>query len=201
MESSNVVQNTPNREHEDIDRNANKKEGEEETTILEAPKAVPKTKKPALKSEGLQPIEQKDAQLSAGVTLPEEKTSISGQDLNEAQTEAVRSMGFASFLKVGLKQILEKFSKWLVESFDPYSASFMLSDGQRFTVTAFDAYVTLGVLIGGREIMEISKSSTDEQYHEAHAAWVKEWKIEHTTPELTHMLKFILAKKRRRREL
>jgi len=73
--------------------------------------------------------------------------------LNEAQTEAVRSMGFASFLKVDLKQIPGKFSKWLAKSFDPFSTSFMLSDGQSFTVTAFDVYVSLCVPIGGREMI------------------------------------------------
>ncbi|KAJ8420609.1 hypothetical protein Cgig2_023943 [Carnegiea gigantea] len=41
--------------------------------------------------------------------------------LNEAQAEVVRSMGFASFLKVDVKQILGKFSKWLVEIFDLYA--------------------------------------------------------------------------------
>ncbi|KAJ8445640.1 hypothetical protein Cgig2_018581 [Carnegiea gigantea] len=94
--------------------------------------------------------------------------------LNEAQTKAVISIGFASFLKVDLKQILGKFSKWLIDSFDSYSASFVLLDGQRFMVTTFDAYVTLGVPIGGREIMESSRSSTDEEYDKVHAAWVKE---------------------------
>ena len=49
--------------------------------------------------------------------------------LYEAQTEAVRSMGFASFLKVDLKQNHGKFSKWLIESFDPYTVCFRLSDG------------------------------------------------------------------------
>ncbi|KAJ8419720.1 hypothetical protein Cgig2_020781 [Carnegiea gigantea] len=101
--------------------------------------------------------------------------------LNEAQTEVVRSMGFDFFLKFNLKQILGKFSKWLVESFDPGKA--------------FDVYLTLGVPIGEREIMEITKSSTDEKYNEMHAAWVKQWKIEHTAPKLTCMPEFFLAKK------
>jgi len=35
-------------------------------------------KKPALKSKGKQPIDQKDAQLSIGDTLPKEKTNSSG---------------------------------------------------------------------------------------------------------------------------
>ena len=72
-------------------------------------------------------------------------------------------MGFASFLKVNLKQIPGKFSKWLVESFDPCAASFMLPNGQRFMVTTFDAYVTLGVPVGGREIMELTRSLTDKE--------------------------------------
>ncbi|KAJ8427310.1 hypothetical protein Cgig2_032959 [Carnegiea gigantea] len=97
--------------------------------------------------------------------------------LNEAQTKAVRSIGFASFLKVDQKQI--------PGNLDTNSATFLLLDGQRFVVTAFDAYVTLGVLIGGREIMESSRSLTDEEYDEVHAAWVKEWKIENTALKLT----------------
>ena len=52
--------------------------------------------------------------------------------LNEAQTEADRSMGFASFLKGDSKQILQKFSKWLVESFDPYAVYFRHPDGKKF---------------------------------------------------------------------
>ncbi|KAJ8437685.1 hypothetical protein Cgig2_028623 [Carnegiea gigantea] len=115
--------------------------------------------------------------------------------LNEAQNEAVRSLGFASFLKVDLKQIPGQFLKWLVESFDPYCASFVLPDGQRFIVTAFDVYVTLGEPIGEREIMEITKSSMDKEYDKVHVAWVKEWKIQHNALELTRMPEFILAKK------
>ncbi|KAJ8423746.1 hypothetical protein Cgig2_031336 [Carnegiea gigantea] len=80
-------------------------------------------------------------------------------------------MGFASFLKVDLKQIPGKFSKWIVDSFDPYSTSFVLPNGQRFTIIAFDAYMTLGMSIGEREIIESSKSSPDEEYDEMHAAW------------------------------
>jgi len=38
-------------------------------------------------------------------------------------------MGFASFLKVDLKQIPRKFSRGLVESFDPYVVYFRLPDG------------------------------------------------------------------------
>jgi len=71
-------------------------------------------------------------------------------------------VGFASFLKGNMKQIPGKFSKWLVESFDPYSASFVLLDGQRFMITAFVAYVTPSMPINGREIIKSSRSSTDE---------------------------------------
>ncbi|KAJ8419973.1 hypothetical protein Cgig2_015296 [Carnegiea gigantea] len=108
--------------------------------------------------------------------------------LNEAQTEPVRSMGFASFLNVDLKQILGRFLKWLIDKFDPYFASFVLPDGQRFMVTAFDAYVTLGMPISGKEIMGCSRSLTDEEYDEVDAPW-------HTTPELACIPEFILAKK------
>ncbi|KAJ8420015.1 hypothetical protein Cgig2_020041 [Carnegiea gigantea] len=105
--------------------------------------------------------------------------------LNEAQAEAVRLMGFASFLKVDLKQIPGKFSKWLVESFDPYTMCFRLPDGQKFPVTTFNVYVSLGVHLGGREIIEITKSSTDEEYNEVHARWLKEWKVQPNAAELT----------------
>ena len=61
-----------------------KKEGEEEMHIQGPPKAVPKTKKHTLKYEGKEFIEQKDAQLSTGDALPEEKTSSLGLDVQMA---------------------------------------------------------------------------------------------------------------------
>ena len=82
-------------------------------------------------------------------------------------------MGFVSFLKVDLKQILGKFSKWLVERFESYSICFKLSDRQKFFITTFDVYVTLSMPIRGRQIIEITKSSMDEKYDELHAAWFK----------------------------
>jgi len=51
-----VVENMPTCEHENINDNANNKEGEEQTHIQEALKAVLKTKNPTLKSKGKQPI-------------------------------------------------------------------------------------------------------------------------------------------------
>jgi len=56
-------------------------------------------------------------------------------------------------------------------------------------------HVTLGVPFRGREIIEITKSTTDEQYDEMHAVWLKEWKIQQNAPELTRIPEFIMAKK------
>ncbi|KAJ8442716.1 hypothetical protein Cgig2_011636 [Carnegiea gigantea] len=117
------------------------------------------------------------------------------QPLNEAQAEVVKSVGFASFLKFNLKQIPWKFSKWLVESFDPYAMCFKLPDGQKFSVTTFDVYATLGVPLGGTEIIEINKSLMDEEYYEVHAAWLKEWKLQKNAPKLTPMPEFIMSEK------
>ncbi|KAJ8423860.1 LOW QUALITY PROTEIN: hypothetical protein Cgig2_027121 [Carnegiea gigantea] len=114
------------------------------------------------------------------------KESKTTKGLNEAQTKAIRSMGYASFLKVDLKQILGKFSKWLVEIFDPYSICFRLPNGQKFSITTFNVYMTLGVPIRGRQIMEITKFSMDEEYDLVHVAWFKEWKIDRNALELTH---------------
>ncbi|KAJ8422212.1 hypothetical protein Cgig2_000290 [Carnegiea gigantea] len=86
--------------------------------------------------------------------------------LKEAQIEAVRSMGFTSFLKIDVKQIPMKFSKWLVESFDPYVVYFKLLEEQKFHVTTFDVYLTLGVPIGGKQIVKINKAFIDEKYEE-----------------------------------
>ncbi|KAJ8420502.1 hypothetical protein Cgig2_024707 [Carnegiea gigantea] len=86
--------------------------------------------------------------------------------LTEAQAEVVKSMGFASFLKVNQKQIPGKFSKWLVECFDPYAVCFRLPYGQKFPIAAFDMYMTMGVPFGGSGVIKITKSSTDEEYDE-----------------------------------
>ncbi|KAJ8425376.1 LOW QUALITY PROTEIN: hypothetical protein Cgig2_011760 [Carnegiea gigantea] len=78
--------------------------------------------------------------------------------------------------------------------FDIYSICFRLPNRETFQVITFDVYVTLGVPIGGWKIIEITKSSTDEEYDEVHAVWLKEWKINQNAPEITRMPKFILAK-------
>ncbi|KAJ8421309.1 hypothetical protein Cgig2_017155 [Carnegiea gigantea] len=130
----------------------------EEATIHQIVKVARKRNKPLLRSDDGQGVKGKHVQ--------------------------VRSMGFASFLMVDLKQILGKFSKWLVESSNPYVVCFRLSDGQKYQVTTFNVYVILGVHSDGRQIVEITKSSMDEEYDK-------------NTPELTRMLEFILAKKDR----
>ncbi|KAJ8421085.1 hypothetical protein Cgig2_010319 [Carnegiea gigantea] len=105
------------------------------------------------------------------------------KEADHKNAKVVRSTGFTSFLKVDLKQIPGKFSKWLVESFEPYAVCFRHPDGPKFPITAFDV-----------EIIKITKYSMDEQYDEVHVAWLKEWKVQHNAPELTRMLEFILAK-------
>ena len=112
-------------------------------------------------------------------------SSLVGQ-LNEvSQTKAIKSMGYVSFSKVYLKQILEKFLKWLVEIFDPYSICFRLPDAQKFSITTFNVYVTLGVPIRGRKIIEITRFSMDEEYDLVHAPWFKEQKIDQNALKLT----------------
>jgi len=67
--------------------------------------------------------------------------------LNKAHIKTVRSMGFASLLKVDLKKIPQKFLKCVVERFDHYSNYFKLLDGEEFPVTTFE----VGMPIGGRK--------------------------------------------------
>jgi len=54
-----ATENILTREHEEVDHNANEKEGKEERPIHKALKAAPKMKKLALKSKYKQAIEQK----------------------------------------------------------------------------------------------------------------------------------------------
>ncbi|KAJ8425632.1 hypothetical protein Cgig2_024287 [Carnegiea gigantea] len=103
----------------------------------------------------------KESKSAKEVSMKRECTRVA--QLNEVEAEVVKSIGFTSFLKVDMKQILGNFSKWLVESFDPYAVYFRRPNGQKFLVTAFDLYVTLGVPFGGKEIIEITKSSINEE--------------------------------------
>ncbi|KAJ8430875.1 hypothetical protein Cgig2_011338 [Carnegiea gigantea] len=84
-------------------------------------------------------------------------------------------MRFASFLKVDLKQIPGKFLKWLPSRWAKASGH------------AFDVFVTLGMPTEGRKIVKITKSSTDEEYDEDHATWLKDWKINQNAFELTRI--------------
>ena len=52
LKSLDAVENLSTCEHKDVDDNTNKKQGQEETHIQGPSKAVPKTKKSALKFEG-----------------------------------------------------------------------------------------------------------------------------------------------------
>ncbi|KAJ8445639.1 hypothetical protein Cgig2_018580 [Carnegiea gigantea] len=99
--------------------------------------------------------------------------------LNGAQVEAVRSMGFASFLKVDVKRIPGKFSKWLMEGFDPYDVCFRLPDGQQFLIIAFNEHATLDIPFEGNE------NHRNDQVFDGRR----------NAPELTRMPEFILAQK------
>ncbi|KAJ8423463.1 hypothetical protein Cgig2_010795 [Carnegiea gigantea] len=109
---------------------------------------VSKSNKLALKPEGDHKIDQKGAQsqqeqpLKSEVVIGNEKRTYQKAfimrmtthsfsplvaQLNKDQTEAVGLM-------VDLKQIPGKFSKWLVESFDPYIVNFRLPKGQNTMV-------------------------------------------------------------------
>ncbi|KAJ8424377.1 hypothetical protein Cgig2_033994 [Carnegiea gigantea] len=108
---SDEEENYPTYEEEYVNGGDNPREKEEKTMISNIIKAVSKSNKLAFIT-GMSMLS-----FSLMVTL-----------LKEAQIKAVRLMGFASFLKADLKQILRKFSKWLVESFGPYTISFRLLD-------------------------------------------------------------------------
>ncbi|KAJ8426240.1 hypothetical protein Cgig2_018525 [Carnegiea gigantea] len=60
------------------------------------------------------------------------------------------------------------------ETVKPACKKNKLLDRGKFSVIAFNMYVARGVPFGGREIIGITKSSTDEEYDEVHAAWLKE---------------------------
>ncbi|KAJ8423413.1 LOW QUALITY PROTEIN: hypothetical protein Cgig2_020950 [Carnegiea gigantea] len=185
--SSDSEENNPTYEHEEVDHENDQREAKEEVTIHE-PIVQEEL---ALKFEdGLS--EKRTYQKALGTRM---STRSFSSLLNEAQVEAIRSIGFTSSLKVDVKEIPGKFSKWLVESFDPYAVCFRLLNGQKFSVTAFDVYATLGVPLGRTKIIEITKSSMDEEYDEVDAESLKEWKLQKNTLQLTRMPEFILAEK------
>ncbi|KAJ8430876.1 LOW QUALITY PROTEIN: hypothetical protein Cgig2_011339 [Carnegiea gigantea] len=124
-DGSNLKENDLTYECEEVNHDKDQAEGKEEATIHQSIKVDRKRNKPSLEYEGGQ----------------------EGKDY----AESVRSIGFASFLKVDLQQIPGKFSKWLAKSSDPYAMCFKLLDRQKFPATAFDVYVTLGVPFRGSE--------------------------------------------------
>ncbi|KAJ8446012.1 hypothetical protein Cgig2_012356 [Carnegiea gigantea] len=117
-ESSGRSPEKPQEEKEPFDKSPTKPQHKERQEKGEETKKQESKKTPVV-------VRGENKQLGVG-------DSYGPTTVNETQTKAVKSMGFASFLKVDLK----------------------------FTITAFDAYVTLGEPFGGREIMEISRPST-----------------------------------------
>ncbi|KAJ8431996.1 hypothetical protein Cgig2_005925 [Carnegiea gigantea] len=161
MEPSNSLdseENDPTYECEEVHHENEQIVAKEEVTICQPVKAARKRNKP---------FEKRTYQKAFTMRMSMRSFSSLVAQLNEAQAEAVKSMGFTSIVKVDVKQIPRKFSKWLVESFDRYA----------FPVTSFDVHVTLVVPLGGIEITEITKSLMDDKYDEVHATWLKEWKL------------------------
>jgi len=183
----------PTYECEEVDHKNKQIEAKEEIAIRQPVKVAQKRNKPLLQSKGDSTTLVLGKPTSSGKELPivREELVLKSKEgsskkrtyqkefiirmstrsflslvaqLNKAQAEVVKSMGFASFLKVDLKNIPGKFSNCLVESFDPYAVCFRLPDGQKFPVTAFAVYATLGVPLRGTKIIEITKSSTEEEY-------------------------------------
>ncbi|KAJ8419721.1 hypothetical protein Cgig2_020782 [Carnegiea gigantea] len=165
--SSDSEENDPNYEYEE-DLENEQIEVKEKVVIRQPVKAAQKRNKPSLQSKGNSAdlVLVKATSSSKELQIVQEERALNLKK-GATQAKAVRSMGFTSFVKVNLKQIIGKFSKWLVESFDPYA----------FSATTFDVYVTLGVPFGGRKIIKITKSSMDKEYDEVHAAWLKECKV------------------------
>ncbi|KAJ8430762.1 hypothetical protein Cgig2_009067 [Carnegiea gigantea] len=191
--SSDSEENDPTYECEEVNHENEQIEVKEEVAICQPIKAARKRNKPSLQSKG-----NGAALVLVKVTSSGKKLQIVREELALKSDEGASEkrtyqkafitrilIGFASFLKVDVKQIPGKFSKWLVESFDLYAVCFRLPDGQKFPITAFDVHATLGVPLGGTEIIKITKSSVDEEYDEVHVAWVKEWKLQKNAPELT----------------
>ncbi|KAJ8421683.1 LOW QUALITY PROTEIN: hypothetical protein Cgig2_008641 [Carnegiea gigantea] len=178
-DNSDLEENDLTYECEEVDHENEHIEAKEEVAIRQPVKAARKSNKPLLQSK----TEDRALKFEGGASekrtyqkafIIRMSTHSFSSLLNDAQTEVVTSMGFAPFLKIDVKQILGKFSKWLVESFDPYAVRFRLLDGQKFSITAFDVHVTLGVALGGTKIIEIIKYSMDDEYNEVHATWLKE---------------------------
>ncbi|KAJ8420848.1 hypothetical protein Cgig2_023137 [Carnegiea gigantea] len=178
-------------ERKHIDHDDGQIEAEEEVAIYETVKPAQKRSKHSLQSKG------------NGVALVLMKPTSSGKDLQFVLViRALKLEEGASENRTYQKAFITTMTMCLFSSVVAQLnegqaeavRSMGLLDRQKFPVTAFNVYVTLGMPFGGREITEITESSTDEEYDEVCAAWLKEWKIEQNASELTQMSEFILAK-------
>ncbi|KAJ8429341.1 hypothetical protein Cgig2_002962 [Carnegiea gigantea] len=71
--------------------------------------------------------------------------------------------------------------------------------GQKFSITAFDVSITLGMPFGGRQIIQIAKSSVDEEYDKANGEYKatdgSKPKVTPKTKPKPHAKKVVLAEK------
>ena len=147
---SDSKENNPAYECEEVDHENEQIDAKEDVVIRQLVKAARKRNKPSLQSKGESAalVLVKATNLGKELQIVQEEWALKSEEganekrmyqkafitrmstrsftslvaqLNKARAEAVRSMRFASFLKDDLKHILENFSKWLVESFDPVS--------------------------------------------------------------------------------
>ncbi|KAJ8431501.1 hypothetical protein Cgig2_003250 [Carnegiea gigantea] len=180
---SDEEENEPTCEEEHVNGDNDQRDEEEKTTISDIGKVVSNSNKPALKSKCDHRIEF------------EEEVGNEKRTYHKAFITGMSMCSFSSMINGVALQIARKFSKWLIESFGPYAIYCRLLDGKIFQVIVFDVYLTLGLPIGGKQIVQISKSSTNEEYEHVHTVWMKEWNIDQKTSELTRIMDFILSNK------
>uniref|UniRef100_A0A803N244 Uncharacterized protein n=1 Tax=Chenopodium quinoa TaxID=63459 RepID=A0A803N244_CHEQI len=98
--------------------------------------------------------------------------------LPEAHKQAIRDVGFGSFLLLDLDSKKNSFCHELVARFNPDRASLQLPNREEIEVLSEDVHVVFGLPIGGREIKDNKWIEEDEESQiKAFAKFLNEKKV------------------------
>ncbi|KAH6827979.1 alpha carbonic anhydrase 2 [Perilla frutescens var. hirtella] len=75
-------------------------------------------------------------------------------EMNKAQEEAVRQLGFGSILHLDINQFPQKITYWLLENFDPVSRELQLQHGRRLRIEVSDVSVIFNFPRGPHKIQK-----------------------------------------------
>ncbi|XP_057803563.1 uncharacterized protein LOC131018886 [Salvia miltiorrhiza] len=87
-------------------------------------------------------------------------------ELNDAQKEAIRAIGFGRILELKVRQIPGKLAYWVLDKFNSASCELQVDDGRNLKVTEDDVYRVFGFPKGKELIVNFERTASNKMFEE-----------------------------------